>query len=292
MKILDLFSGIGGFSLGLESTGGFQTIAFCEKDKYCQRVLKKHWPDVPIIEDVFDERLSNGTFRRIDLICGGFPCQSFSVAGQQRGKGDDRYLWPRMFEIIRETRPTWVLCENVPGIISMALDEVLSDLAGETYSSQAFVIPACAVNAPHRRDRVWIVAHTNATEQWGNEWESKIKEDAPGKADNNVSDSNSQRQQEQRISESAEQKYSTIECGSEDVQDTDELRVEGERTEQQTTGINESIGSNRWTTESGICGMADGVSNRVERIKGLGNAVVPQVVAEIGKMILKAELET
>ena len=158
--VLDLFSGIGGFSLGLERAG-MQTVAFCENDKFCQKVLAKHWPDIPIHENIeeLDGRQYRGT---VDLVCGGFPCQPFSVAGQQRGAEDDRALWPEMLRVIREVEPAWVIGENVSGIINMELDNVLSDLENSGYSCQTFVIPACAVDAPHRRDRVWIIAsHAN-----------------------------------------------------------------------------------------------------------------------------------
>jgi DNA (cytosine-5)-methyltransferase 1 len=168
MRVLDLFSGIGGFSLGLEAAG-MKTVAFCEIDKYCRRVLEKRFPGVPIFEDI--RQLTKQSLQEagvmsdaepIDLICGGFPCQPFSVAGKQRGKDDDRYLWPEMLRVISEVRPNWVIGENVPGIIKLALDNVLSDLEGIGYTCQPFTIPACAVNAPHKRDRVWIVAYSDS----------------------------------------------------------------------------------------------------------------------------------
>jgi DNA (cytosine-5)-methyltransferase 1 len=159
MKMLDLFSGIGGFSLAA-SWAGIETVAFCEKDGYCQKVLKKHWPLVPVVDDIF--KLRGDEFGPVDIVSGGFPCQPFSVAGKRKGKEDDRHLWTEMFRVIKTARPTWVLGENVAGIISMELDQVLSDLAGAGYATQAMVIPACGVDAPHRRDRVWIVAHSES----------------------------------------------------------------------------------------------------------------------------------
>jgi len=157
IRTLDLFSGIGGFSLGLERTGGFETVAFCEIEKFPQQVLKKHWPDVPIFEDV--RTLNADGLGRIDCIVGGYPCQPFSVAGERRGAEDDRHLWPEMYRLVASIRPRWVIAENVAGHINMGLDEVLSDLESEEYTAVPLVIPACAVDAPHRRDRVWIVAH-------------------------------------------------------------------------------------------------------------------------------------
>ena len=158
MRVLDLFSGIGGFSLGLERAG-FETVAFCEIDPYCRKVLKKHWPEVPIFEDI--RKLNGDEVDDIGLICGGYPCQPFSCAGKREGKNDDRHLWPEMYRIIKAIRPRWVIAENVAGHISMGLDTVLSDLEAEGYTCWTFVIPACAVDAKHRRDRVWIVANAN-----------------------------------------------------------------------------------------------------------------------------------
>ena len=156
---IDLFSGIGGFALAANAAG-YDTQVFCEQDDYCTRVLNRHWPDVPVIRDI---REFDGTqWRGAGLLTGGFPCQPFSQAGEQRGEEDDRHLWPEMFRIIKEARPRWVLGENVAGIIKMALDDVLSQLEGEGYTTGAIVIPACSLNAPHRRDRVWIVAHANS----------------------------------------------------------------------------------------------------------------------------------
>ena len=154
---IDLFSGIGGFTLAGE-WAGFKTIAFCEKEEFCQRVLKKHWPEIPIIPEIRD---FDGTkWRGATLLTGGFPCQPFSVAGKRRGKEDDRYLWPEMLRVINEAKPHWILAENVPGIFRMALDTVLADLEGEGYSTGTFIIPACGLNAPHRRNRIWIVANS------------------------------------------------------------------------------------------------------------------------------------
>jgi DNA (cytosine-5)-methyltransferase 1 len=161
LNVLDLFSGIGGFSLGLERAG-MKTVAFCEIDAFCQRVLARHWPKTPIYPDITkltSRRLHHDNIHSIDLICGGYPCQPFSVAGRRRGTDDPRHLWPQMHRLIREIRPRWVICENVAGHIELGLDTVLADLDAAGYTATPFVIPACAVGAPHRRDRVWIVAH-------------------------------------------------------------------------------------------------------------------------------------
>jgi DNA (cytosine-5)-methyltransferase 1 len=158
IKILDICSGIGGFSLGLEATGGFDTVAFCEFDDFCCKVLNKHWPNVPIYKDL--KEIGNDPARIIqefDLICGGIPCQPFSLAGKQKGKEDDRHLWPYMYAIVKSKKPTWVIVENVGGFVNVALDDVCLDLETQGYATQSFIIPACSVEAPHKRDRIWIL---------------------------------------------------------------------------------------------------------------------------------------
>lgn len=162
---LSLFSGIGGLDLAAEAAG-FVTVGQCEWADYPTKVLEKHWPDVPRWRDIrtltgenFYERTG---LRTVDVVSGGFPCQPFSVAGKQRGKEDDRFLWPEMCRVISEIRPTWVLGENVPGIINLALDEVLADLESIGYETQAFVVPACGVDAPHKRNRICIVAYSDS----------------------------------------------------------------------------------------------------------------------------------
>lgn len=166
-RVLDLFSGIGGFSLGLERTEGFKTVAFCEIDPFCRAVLRKNWPDVPVYEDIRTLKLYDLFIDQswpIDVICGGFPCQPFSSAsaGKQMGSRDDRFLWPEMHRIILELRPTWVIAENVVGIESLALEQVVSDLETSGYEvAPPLEIPACAVGHDHRRNRFWIIGHSN-----------------------------------------------------------------------------------------------------------------------------------
>jgi len=167
LKVLDLFSGIGGFSLGLEKTKEFKTVAFCEIDKYCTLLLQKHWKGVKVYGDVrtlTKKQFEEDGIEFPDVITGGFPCQPFSVAGKQKGTNDDRHLWPEMFRVIQEFKPTFVIGENVKNIINIqdgvVFETVCTDLESEGYEVQTYNIPACAVDAPHRRERIWIVGYS------------------------------------------------------------------------------------------------------------------------------------
>ena len=159
LSVIDLFSGIGGFSLGLESTGHFETVEFWETDPFCQEVLRKHWKDVPIYEDVRYFGL-NRQPTQADVVCGGFPCQPFSVAGKRKGADDERYLWEAMFRVVQEAKPSWVVCENVKGLINYGLERMVSDLEREGYSVQTFLIGAEGLGLPHKRERVFVVAYS------------------------------------------------------------------------------------------------------------------------------------
>ena len=183
MKLLDLFSGIGGFSLGAESHG-IETIGFVEKDPFCQRVLKKHWPDVPIESDIRNVRGEN--YGATDIISGGFPCQPFSVAGKRKGTDDDRYLWDETIRVVTEVKPRWFIGENVEGLINiqngMVLRQVQDDLEKEGFQVQCLVIPASGIGAWHQRKRIWIIAHSNNNGLKGGQSETCNK-DASGKND-------------------------------------------------------------------------------------------------------------
>jgi len=314
VQVLDLFSGIGGFSLGLERAGSFRTVAFCERDEFCQAVLRKHWPDTPLYEDV--RTIPTGGLGRVDIIVGGFPCQPWSQAGQQRGSEDDRDLWPEMARLVAELRPKYLIGENVRGFVSqpMGLQRSLSDLESLGYQAVSFIVPACAVNAPHRRDRVWIVAHSNSkSEADGTINEERLVADAKrGRRGQN---------REQRgldkVSRSGAHAKLPIKKSSPDVAHAAQLQRDGggEHTEQGERQVSKSGkrggtdgedgGPQQWLPESRMGGMADGfprwldepdcgrvatgVKNRVPRLKALGNAVVPQVVEQIGRAILAAE---
>jgi len=168
LRHLDLFSGIGGFSLGLEATGGFETVAFCDIEEYPRKVLAKHWPRVKQYTDIkeltYDKLKSDGIIsdnKKIDIITGGYPCQPFSVAGRKKGEEDPRHLWPEYFRLVQELRPTWVIGENVSGHIKLGLDTVLENLESEMYTTRTFSISASSVGANHQRERIFIVANTS-----------------------------------------------------------------------------------------------------------------------------------
>jgi len=261
LRVLDLFSGIGGFSLGLERTGGFETAAFCEFAEFPRKVLAKHWPNVPIFEDV---RTLKGTDidGPIDVICGGYPCQPFSTAGQRRGEKDDRHLWPEFNRLVAELRPSWVIGENVAGHISMGLDDVLSDLEGQGYAARTFVIPACAVDAPHRRDRVWIVADADNERPQG-----RSEARNAGSFGSGGSQLAKRRSDDQGPARSAEPGMGRM-----------------------VDGISPRLdGHCRWLDEPDTPRVAKGVKDRANRLKALGNAVVPQIPEIIGHAILQAE---
>jgi DNA-cytosine methyltransferase len=158
LKLLDLFSGIGGFSLGLESTGFFETIAFVEKDKFCRKVLKKNFNNIPIEEDIRNVKGSNYA---ADIITGGFPCQPFSVAGKRKGTDDDRYLWDETIRVVAECKPRWFIGENVEGLINInngvVLRQVQTDLEDQGFQVQCIIVPAAGIGAFHQRKRIWII---------------------------------------------------------------------------------------------------------------------------------------
>lgn len=292
LRVLDLFSGIGGFSLGLERAG-FQTVAFCEIEKYPRLVLEKHWPGVPIFEDVrlLDGKQFRGT---VELICGGFPCQPFSVAGKRRGKEDNRHLWPEMLRLIREIKPAFVIGENVAGFIKMALDDVLLDLESEGYTCQSFVIPACAVGAVHRRDRVWIIACRSGLS--ASDFSKKErKESGEDVADTNLSGRwKSNKKMAREASEQSDgvcfqPEQTDTNTGSRRLQRSTKEQVSGfSHIQGELVRRGETIGILLDTSESAILGVCDGFPGRVDRVKALGNAVVPQIPELIGKAIIKS----
>jgi DNA (cytosine-5)-methyltransferase 1 len=269
---LDLFSGIGGFSLAFEREG-FRTIGFSEVDPYASAVLRKHWPGVPNYGDIRSTPGPTG----VDVLTGGFPCQPFSYAGKRRGKEDDRYLWPEMCRVIAEAKPTWIVGENVAGIINMALDRVLSDLEAIGYSALPIVVPACAVDAPHRRDRVWIVAHSECPRSVGGR-ECEIRGAVNGSPET-----------EKRGSHAGE-----AAGPGEDVANASSVL----RTQQRQDGRVGRVGSKKggtrkmqqrggvpWLPEPNVGRVANGIPSRVDRLRCLGNSIVPQVAQVFARFI-------
>lgn len=294
---LSLFSGIGGLDIAAEAAG-FVTVGQCEWADYPTMVLEKHWPNVPRWRDI--RTLTKESFyaragiRTVDVISGGFPCQPFSLSGRRRGKNDDRYLWPEMLRVIQELRPSWVVGENVAGIVSLALDQVLSDLENQGYETRAFIIPACGVDAPHRRDRVAIVAYAQRTERGA----CQSIGDEPDREDAGR-EKTASRFRTSGTDGGAGTMAHTDPAGPQGSQQHGAFMQGGYEEPQRSTSKRSQTGSHsksaeriwcrtapwRWWTEPGRGGwwptepivgrVANGVPNRVDRLKCLGNAVVP-----------------
>ena len=286
LKLLDLFSGIGGFSLGLESTGYFETIAFVEKDKFCQQVLKKNFKNIPIESEV---RNVKGDRYAADIVTGGFPCQPFSVAGKRRGTDDDRYLWDETIRIIRECKPRWFIGENVEGIINiqegMVLRQVQDDLEKEGFQVQCLVIPASGIGAWHQRKRVWIVAaNTNSRLGFRENEEVQARGNTFTTSGEDVSNTISKLPDGcSSTTRDSSTEFKRMECNQ--SWNWNEVWSKTERCSKQATW---------WQTQSRICGIPNGVSfeldkDRANRIKSLGNSIVPLIARELGVAIMKAE---
>jgi len=375
-KVLDLFSGLGGFSLGLERTGHFETVAFCDNDKFSKAILDKHWKGIKVYDDVreiSEEKFKEDGIEFPDIITGGFPCQPFSVAGKQKGTSDDRHLWPEMFRIIKTFKPRFVIGENVRGIVNIqdgvVFETVCTDLESEGYEVQPFNIPAAGVGAPHRRERIWFIAireesvvnsdnirfkqHSTTKEEtsWRGTsatFESTSSSSPRSNVANTVGEYEGREisrsdEEKRRIQEEHRTEHSTTgkssrtsevrngdngyETTESNVADTESIgsdvrgreQHQGERSGQGEIGgasssnVADTIGergrsriterenaedvrqspesSNTgwWHVEPNVGRVAHGVSGRVHRLKGLGNSIVPQIVEEIGKALIKAE---
>ena len=256
---LSLFTGIGGLDLAAE-WAGFTTVGQCEFADYPTKVLEKHWPDVPRWRDVrtlTKERFYERTgLRTVDVISGGFPCQPFSVAGKQKGKGDDRYLWPEMLRVITELRPRCVVGENVPGIIKIAAGQVVKDLERLGYHVVVFNFEAAAVGAWHRRSRVFFTGFADVADTARERVQGRVAICAAKPA------------------ERSGQMQSDAESGNgADVCNTVRGRGTGDTRREQSQ---EFADGRCWAAEPGVGRVANGIPHRVDRIKCLGNAVVPQ----------------
>ena len=271
MRVLDLFSGIGGFSLGLERAK-METVAFCEIDAKARLVLKKHWPEVPIYEDV--STLKGSDLHDIDVICGGSPCQDISLAGKGAGlEGERSGLWFQFHRLIKEIRPRYAIIENVSALRSRGLDQVLRSLFEIGYDAEWHCIPASAVGAPHRRDRIWIVAYPSSGERETGAEEQGVLRPLP--RDGSVNDNLGGRSATHPI----------------DVSHPVFAGLEGQRN--LTSRISEKLKdpsySSWWSIEPDVGRVAHGVPKRVDRLKQLGNAVVPQIPELIGRAIMEHE---
>lgn len=271
MRSLELFAGIGGIALA-EQMAGIEVVGLCEYADYPRMILQKHWPDVPLFKDVTKldrEELTNAGISpdSIDIVSGGFPCQPFSIAGHRKGTEDDRDLWPEMFRIIKQIWPTWVVGENVANFANMELDRTLSDLEDLGYQTRAFVLPACAVNAPHQRLRTFIVAHSNRKGQLQSQGTDQDQRRWARDGSEVLADASSKRRQ---------------------TSSHDEFRnIANWQSKRQfsTTGGTPA----KWQPEPSVGRVANGVPNRMDRIKALGNAVVPQQILPIFKAIVQIE---
>ena len=411
MKHLDLFSGIGGFALGLQKVG-FETVAFCDIEKYCQHLLKQKWNGIKIYSDVREitkEKFKADGIESPEIITGGFPCQPFSVAGSRKGTDDNRHLWPEMFRIIKEFKPRWIIGENVRGIVSiqdgLVFETVCTDLESEGYEVQTFNIPAVGVGAPHKRERIWIVANsrcsirgkqssrnsesigsrtfkkterstdtskiTGSSERAetmadteskrtgennerlrsrtsgisGREGTTRIQEDVANSNTGNV-EAGCERQRRIREENTKERQSNNATGSSEVMANTNEsisrerqifgnpndkgrgasetrresLQPEDRQTRTDNLGSGSEVmantnserqqeqcrpksiqeegnelecsssqsGGNFWDIEPDVGRVVNGLPGRVHRLKGLGNAIVPQIAQEIGKAIMKA----
>ncbi len=263
MRHTALFNGIGGFMLAAQWVG-WENVDSVEIDPWCNKIIEKNFPNVKRYGDIKEYKGVKGS---ADIISGGFPCQPFSHAGKRQGESDDRYLWPEYLRIIREIQPSYVVGENVAGLISMedggTLDGILLDLEGEGYETEQFIIPACGVGAWHRRDRIWIIAYTEGVRLA----RQKL---------------NPQRGATVRTNPMRETKFNNASNAS----SQGPQKWKGQNSGRKGTYSRSKPGGNEWwATEPDVGRVANGIPRRVDRLKGLGNAIVPQVAFEIFKAI-------
>jgi DNA (cytosine-5)-methyltransferase 1 len=310
MKVLDLFSGIGGFSLGLERAG-FETVAFCEVDKKCQAVLKKHWPNVPIFDDVSNLK-GEDIGQKVDVICGGFPCQDISLAGKGAGLAGKRSgLWSEFHRLIKEIKPKYAIIENVSALRSRGLDQVLREISEIGYDAEWHCITAASIGAPHRRDRIWIVAYSrdntrrdSITGSLGRNGEGQLEErvrasettETSGSSETSESVAYSQgKLSDGNNTYSESSKPSAQKLGSSSSErnvsnsNSEGLQGQWEITSRISKELQDASYSCWWKTEPSVGRVANGIPGRVDRLKQLGNAVVPQIPQLLGMAIMERE---
>ena len=334
LKHFDVCSGIGGFALGFRWAELSEPVAFCEIDEYCQKVLAKNFPNIPIFKDLKElvnekpEPESTRTIPDHDILTAGYPCQPFSVAGKRRGEEDPRNIWPYVYEIVKRKHPTWCVFENVYGHVAMGLDKVLNEMEMEGYSTQTFIVPTCSLNAPHLRNRLWIVGNSKhdgsltskirggnqknsrGTSQRQNQAEQSSR--TSGQKDNGIMANTSstglegQSEHSPAISCSGEKRSESRSETSGDNQDVADSKClgreprckereeftgeesHGESDYRSSNGSKEEEARSWWDVEPNVGRVAYGVSSRVDRLKGLGNAIVPQIAMQIGLAIKEA----
>ena len=331
LRHFDVCSGIGGFSLGFRWAALSEPVAFCEIDPYCQKVLAKNFPNIPIFNDVKelvnDRPESTRTIPDHDILTSGYPCQPFSVAGQRRGEEDERNIWRFVFEIVKRKHPTWCVFENVYGHIAMGLDQVLHDMESEGYTTQTFVVPACSLNAPHKRDRLWIVGNSEhdgslaSKIRRGNQETSKGASQGQNQAEQSsgtsrrkdngtLADTESEGLQglDKRSPTISTERDEITDIGTKGSRDKDvanskcmgresrtsvreELAREeshGKFNNRSTNGSAQERARSWWDVEPNVGRVAYGIPSRVDRLRGLGNAIVPQIAMQIGLSIKEA----
>ena len=294
LNILDLFSGIGGFSLGLEWTGGFQTVAFCENNLSCHKVLNKYWKNVPIYLDIKEmilERLRKDKIPKIDIITGGFPCQDISQAGKREGiKASRSGLWMEMCRLVGEIRPRYVIVENVQALLHRGIESVLADLAEVGYDTEWHCIPASAIGAPHQRDRVWIIAYPCGKRGGRREIPKadRRSRDTGGEKAKILSNTDSRRQRKREVEESGVYEKVKVYAGRAVNSHQIPISSKQPRRKKKEDKTGECLWQD-WTSEPDVGRVAYGIPNRVDRLRQLGNSVVPQIPYLIGMAILEYE---
>ena len=278
---LDLCSGIGGFALALNDAArrtdrNVRTVAFCEPDKFCKQVLNKHWPEVPIYDDV---KTFPRDFGKVNILTAGYPCTPFSQAGKRKGSADDRHIWPWVLEIVKQTRPDVAVFENVVGHISMGLDEVLLDLENEGYRAWPIILGAVSKNAPHRRQRVWIVACDMAYTVSNTERATHRIDQGIGQQYGDEPDIGKRREVGSHPGDSGE--------------NVADFKSQGQTQGSAISGLGGTFdGLSAWVDgdwERGVPRVIEGQKDRAKRLMALGNSIVPQVASEIFTAIFQAE---